>query len=292
MSLLPVINGTNEAVYNETFYRFKPNSGGEFGGTYEGIDSAIVALTNALVAFGYQVDYKKSKNAISSVAFSSSFSSTRGGSPTNPNIDYKDVWELVRNTVQKELLESDHPLIAAVTNIGDAGNLGNMDRLKQLFANPQLWDSTAADIFANTGDGAPSQAASVYLFNLFRSGVKTVEVKQPILRLTRTTNPLYDAPFNVDNIDTLLTTASMQSDSGVPSNFAIPLISLASQLVLKAFPGGVPSNLVQVRSDGLTLQFAWLKDLTSATIRGSERVSYIEEYKFGLYDVGLYGYAS
>lgn len=297
MALEPIINGSNGAVINKLQLRFNPFEGGEYGGTYEGPDAAIFPMNQILFNLGYSVDYLKDKSAISTLAYSATFTAVNGGIATNPNSDYQDTWELVRNTVQKEILESDHPLVYALVP-------DNLSQLQSVISNPnKIFDgatitaSNIEDAFTDTGvtkPGSPISSidAAIYLFTLYLSGVKTVEVKQPILRLTRTTNPLYDAPFNTSNIDTILTTSSMISDSGVPSNFAVPLASLATNLMAKAFPNGIPNPPVQVRSDALILEFAWLKDLVSSTKHGSKRIQFVLEYRFGLFDTKLYGFAS
>lgn len=282
-TLVPIINGWQGAQINEAFLTFKPFDGGSSGGTYEGLDNIIQELIPELILLGWAVDYKKSKSPISTVRFSAAFSSANGR-PTNPNADYIDTWELVRNTVQKELLESNHPLVSVCS-------ASNLTILKNIISGsgPDVWTGDPTTTFNN--NPSADYNAAVYLYALFQAGVTTTEVKQPILRLTRTTNPQYTTPFNVDNIDTLLTTQSMLNDSGVPNSFAIPLIALANQLVAKTFPNGTPNPPVQVRADGLNLEFAWLKDLTSSTKHGSQRIQFILEYKFGLWDQGLYGVA-
>ncbi len=197
---------------------------------------------------------------------------------------------MIRNTVQKEILESDHPKVALLTN-------NDMIVLKQAFANPSkllsyslvggvLTPGTTA-VTTPSFTSSPASAsfqAGTYLWNLFVSGVKSVEVKQPIIRLTRTANPLYSSPFNTANIDTILQTTTMISDSGLPSSFAVPVVSLATRLINKS--GGV--NPV-TRPDGLTLYFGWLKDLVGDHKHGRERIQFVLEYKFGLYDVTAYG---
>jgi len=106
-SPVPVkVNGTRNPILNESAFSFRPFSGGESGGTYEGADEHIQPLVAQLVSSGFAVEYKRSKNKISSVTFRAAFGSV-GGSAVNPNLDYVDTWEVIRNTTQKELLESD-----------------------------------------------------------------------------------------------------------------------------------------------------------------------------------------
>lgn len=281
----PVVNGFGGAQINESYLSFRPFSGGETGGTYEGLDSAIQPLIQTLFNLGYSVEYRKSKSPISTLIFRAAFQATGGGAPPTPNLDYKDTWELVRNTVQKELLESDHPYVSALSS--------DDFTLLKTYLNGQAAQGTTPTF---TGGGTPgtipgggwvpatSIAAANYLYQLFLAGVKTVPVKQPVIRLTRTTSPQYTAPFNTANIDTLLTTASMITDSGLPASFAIPAANLTTALIAKS--GG---TLAQARNDGLDLQFAWYKDLVSENKHGSERLQFILQYEFGLWDTKLYG---
>ena len=153
-----------------------------------------------------------------------------------------------------------------------------------MMANPSQFTDDPASYF-NTNPTWPDNVASaVYLWGLFLIGAKTVEVKQPIIRLTRTTNALYDAPFYTGNIDTVLTTASMVHDSGLPRNFAIPAIDLANSLMARS--GGL---VEQARADGLVLNFGWLKELVGCHKHGNQRIQYVLEYKFGLFDSKLNG---
>ncbi len=295
----PVINGINEEVINEQQISFKPFSGGEYGGTMEGPDAIIFPWVQRLYNFGFSVDYKHSKSPFSTLTYRATFSANGASAATNPNLDYQDTWEMVRNVVQKEILETGHPLVSELSS-------SDFDFLKSIFAGQQKIIPGTIESFFD-GSGTPgivpnggalwtpgtSIAAAVYLYQLWSAGVKTFPVKQPIVRLTRTTNPQYDAPFNMTNIDTVLTTSGMLLDSGIPSNFAINAVALAYQLMLAS--GTVwednQTGLVyqQPRTDGLLLHFGWLKELTSSNKHGDKRIQYVLEYQFGLWDQILYG---
>ena len=121
---------------------------------------------------------------------------------------------------------------------------------------------------------------------MFMAGIKSIEVKQPVLRVTRITNPLYDAPFDLDYVDRILTTSTMIYDSGVPSNFAIGLVSLATAISRRT---ALNVNGFASRPDYLGLKFGWLKDAPTSETVGTTKNQYTLEYKFGLYDVETYG---
>ena len=111
-----VINGLGGAWLNESTLTFRPFEGGSYGGTIEGVDAEIQPLIVQLSNYGYTVSYKKSKSPISTVTFSLAVNNiTNGGQPVNPSADFADTWEVIRNSVQKELLESDHPLVSALS---------------------------------------------------------------------------------------------------------------------------------------------------------------------------------
>jgi hypothetical protein len=301
------VNGSIAVQQNEIFFSYKPFSGGEKGGVLEGLDIYVEPLIQPLLDLGYAVDYKKSKDYTSTLRYSGAFASGQfqGGSitPTNPNADFKDTWELLRNTVQKDLLESGHPLVAALddTNLQELKNLIN--GTVKFIDNGSSFSATQA----NPAPGIdPSYDAAVYLWALYQSGVRSIEVKQPILRLTRTTNQLYDLAWSVANVDTLLSSQSMINDSGIPNTFAVPLISLASQIAAKTFTNPPYSsnnpnppivlqpftNANPLPQNILVLEYAWLKEIVSAVKHGSQRIQYQIEYKFGLWDTKIYGYAS
>ncbi len=284
----PIINGLGIAELNELQLTFTPFVGGQQGGTYEGPDANILPLISSLTAAGYSVEYHKSQSPISKLTFSAVFNSIGGGPPISPNTDYTDTWELVRNSVQKELLESDHPSVSILSSTDFAILKGIMAGTTPVVTGvpPAFTGGGTPGILPSGGSwmAADSIAAGNYLWALFQAGVKTVEVKQPILKLTRTTSPLYDATWAVNRTDTLFLTASMESDSGVPGTFAVPLVSLANQLMARS--GGL---VAQARNDGLNLQFGWLKNLTGSTKHGHQRIQYSIEYSFGLWDAELYG---
>lgn len=279
----PVVNGASFGLVNESVMTFRPFSGGETGGTFEGPDAVIQAKAVQLCNNGYSVNYKRSKSPISILTFSAAFNAGgNGGAPINPNNDYTDTWEVIRNTTQKELLESDHPLVSLL-------DATNFSELKAVINNPGLVYRTVGTgaidfgaIFTNTTPA--SYNAAVYLFNLFASGVKTIPVKQPILQLTRTTNPFYTAPFSVANVDTILSTPTMLADSGVPNDFAIPLLDLAATLEARA-----GNMIAREAAAGINLAFGWYKDLVGSNKHGQKRIVFTLRYEFGLFDQALYG---
>ena len=114
----------------------------------------------------------------------------------------------------------------------------------------------------------------------------SVEVKQPILRVTRVTNPLYDVPFDLDYVDSVLKTSTMISDSRVPSNFVIGISNLADACSKRTL---VTSVGYANRQDCLGFKFGWLKDAPTSETVGTSKNQYVLEYKFGLYDVETYG---
>jgi len=282
----PVINGSLAAFQCRETYSFTPNQGGTYGGKYEGPAAAILAKFNTLLGLGYHVVYECDASPIASVTFDTpNNSGGPGNPPTDPNADYTDNFQVLRNTVQKELLLSDHPIVKNL-------NTRNLSELKGFILNPADYDieldgdGTVDLNFATTGSNQPvSHNDAVYLWDLFQSGVRSVEVKQPILRVTRVTNPLYDAPFDLSRVDRVLTTATMISDSGVTSNFAIQLAELAAVFISRATYSGA----WLARNDVLLMNYGWLKDAVTSETFGTTKNQYVIEYKFGLYDWALYG---
>ena len=272
-----IFNGLGTAQLNELQLTFTPFVGGQQGGTYEGPDSTILPLISSLTAAGYSVQYHKSQSPISKITFSAAFNSIGGGAPISPNTDYTDTWELVRNSVQKELLESDHPYVSAL-------GTGNFQILKNLISGsgPETWSGDPTTTFNNYGTA--DYNAAVYLWGLHQAGVKTVEIKQPILKLTRTTSQLYTLAWAVNNSDAVMTTATMIADCGLPGTFAISMADLEARLIARS--GG---TIQQARQDGIILNFGWLKDFVGSTKHGQQRIQFNVTYAFGLYDFGCYG---
>ena len=281
------INGLNAAVQNRVTLTFTPGQGGESGGKWEGPYLKVLEKKDELILLGYAVQYECDSSPVATVTFKTPSSST-GTPPTNPNADYTDSFQVVRNTVQKELLMSDHPLVAGVTTAL------NLDELRKLMADPSsvTYDAnhlptqiTGTKTFSG-GSPTTSAAKACYLFDMFMSGVRSVEVHQPVVRVTRVTNPLYDAPFDLDYVDRVLATSTMIADSGLPANFAIGAAALATACSRRTLLNG---SSYAVRPDYLGLKFGWLKDAPTSETVGTTKNQYVLEYKFGLYDVETYG---
>ena len=272
-----MINGELTTLNSQSL-SFKPFEGGEAGGTYEGEKNTLYAMAATLLGLGYSVSYDFNQSPIGKLTFRSTFQSTNGGAPTNPNVDYKDTWELIRTSVHKEILESDHPVALLLNDV-------NLKELQKAFANPAKSIDVQFTLVTDLSKDVSSANAAVYFWEMFQNGVKTVEVKQPKLRLTRTTSHLYTAPFYTGNIDKVMTTATMKLDSGVPNNFAIPLVDLANSLK-RGTTVGLPDTVVR----GILISnYGWLKELIGCHKHGNQRIQYILEYTYGLWDDRLYG---
>jgi hypothetical protein len=280
------INGLNDAVQNRETITFTPGIGGEYGGRYEGPYLKVKTKMDQLIALGYAIQYECDASPIASLTFKTPNSS--GQAPTNPNADYVDSFQIIRNTIAKDLMSSEHPLLTGVL-----GN--NVNELKELIKGEKKATFNSTTLFCNeitgtktftSGRPTTSAAKAEYLFHLHRAGVTSVEVKQPILRVTRVTNPLYDVPFDLDYVDSVLKTSTMISDSKVPSNFVIGISNLADACSRRTL---VTSVGYANRQDCLGFKFGWLKDAPTSETVGTSKNQYVLEYKFGLYDVETYG---
>lgn len=281
------INGSNAAVQNREVITFTPNVGGEYGGKYEGPYLKVKEKMQELIQAGFAVQYECDQSPVATLTFKTP-SNGSGNAPVTPNADYVDNFQVLRNTTQKELLSSEHPLLAGLS-------IENLQQLKSLINNPDpiTYDayrvSTKITGVRTVSGHSPTSSATKaqYLLDLWLSGVRSVEVKQPVLRVTRVTNPLYDVPFDLTYVDRILTTPTMISDSGVPSNFAIGLVELAN--ALSARTTLVSGDTYAFREDYVASKFGWLKDAITSETVGTTKNQYVLEYKFGLYDVATYG---
>lgn len=286
---MSTINGTGAATQNRETITFTPGVGGEYGGRYEGRAADVKTMMDTLIQAGYRVTFEQDSSPIATCTFSSPNNSASPGTPpTSPNLDYTDNFQVIRNTSQKELLMSDHPLLAGLsaTNLSELTKIIKGEEKPALVASTYLSANITGTKTFSGGSPTTSAAKAEYLLDMWLSGVTSVEVKQPILRVTRVTNPLYDAPFNLIYVDRVLTTNTMIADSGVPSNFAIGLIQLADACARRT---GLNVSGYATRPDYLGLKFGWLKDAPTSETLGTSRNQYVLEYKFGLYDVETYG---
>jgi hypothetical protein len=271
------INGSGAATLNQQLISFTPFVGSEFGGRYEGPTDAVKAIVDILSLQGVAFNYECDASPIARVTFRANYNYVE---QSPPNFDYVDTWDLVRNTVQKELLESDHPMVEYLSAV-------NYQKLKYLIEHPELIQADDSSSAYFTVDGSEDEAN--YLYRLWTQGMKTVEVKQPIMRVTRTTNSLYDAPFSMDMVDKVLATGTMISDSLTPANFAIPMFQLVTAITKGRDYVKRPNTGVTIGTDYTISYYGWLKDMVSRSKSGSQRIQYVTDYKFGLWDYGIYG---
>lgn len=276
MSTYPKVNGTGDAQLTGRRNRFTVGVGVEYVETWVGLIDAIKDIEETYKLAGWSTESVTDRSPMATLTASIPTNPSGGGG--NPNSDFVDTWDVIRATTQKEILYSDHPLIGDL----DATNLAE---LKKYFANPASFDADQGFSALVAGTG-PSYDAATYLWALFQNGQKSVEVKQPILKVTRTMSPLYNSSWSLFGIDKIMTTATMIADSGAPNDYIVDLAALEEQITSKV---KFDNDGYQKRADVLKLKFGWKKDVSGLQRYGRTRQQISQDYQFGLWDTKALG---
>jgi hypothetical protein len=120
----------------------------------------------------------------------------------------------------------------------------------------------------------PSGCYSVLCLML--RGVRSHPVLAPCLRHTQTANSQYAIQASLTNVSKVLSTATLQSNEGVPSGLLFNLPTFSA-----------PPQYVESAGD---LQYGWYKDFPTVRQIAGMKWNIEQEWQYGLYSVKLYGY--
>lgn len=183
-----------------------------------------------------------------------------GGDDEQP----ENVWELDPNEVEKDLLEADFPF-------GTLGTISahNRSAIAYAIANPSLYEDAEPPFTGGNISGAIS------LYTLMKNGVRSFPVDASVIRHTQLVSNRYTVQASATNAGRILSTSSMYSLEGVPSEilFAVPTPPTVSQYI-------------ETAGD---LQYGWRKVRPGVRRLSYTRWQITTVWQFGLWTVKTYG---
>ena len=176
-----------------------------------------------------------------------------GGAVNDPNAALTDVWELQPNMVEKDFLDADITL----TNGMSADEIAKV--------------KTAVEKTGGVADPAWT-ASQKKAYALMMAGVKSISIFAPTLRRTRLVRRDYTVRDALTNVGNVIYTASLYTYESVPNTLLFNL----------------PTNSNPTRSDGITLQYGWLKKYPNITQVAGGKWQLVQEWQYNLWATDLY----
>lgn len=211
---------------------------------------------------------------------------TRGGNPNqgtgdgggdDVNEPLSDSWEMSSNLLEKDLLESDHGLMASLWTECPA--------LTSSFTPPktpaQVFTFYVENLkaFANNpttgGVAFFAPAASAFkLANLIVAGVKSTRIFQPTLRHNKIVSDKYSVQDALTNCGSIIKASSIAALEGIPTTILFNL----------------PDAYASARSDdfGALLKYGWFKKYPNVTELADDQWQISQEFEWGLWHENLY----
>ncbi len=198
-------------------------------------------------------------------SISVTYASFQAGGAAPGGAEIVDNWELLSNTVQKDIFHADVAIVNALTT-------AELDEVKKFIDTPPNKDGVTPP--QPTWTGGSNQEK---LYRLARAGVEHWEIDQPILRRSWIVPQGQSLVASYTNVRKLFTTDQLIASEGVPPDFVLPLNTITGQF------GDGPT-----RTDGVLLAYGWLKMMPTATLQSYLRKEVHAEWKFGLWPGDLY----
>lgn len=193
-----------------------------------------------------------------------------GGGGTEAPVD---LWEFVSGREQKDILEADVP-----SGITATLSQKNIELLRKLMQDPP--SGTASGVYnaesnpegsvaqSNFTDGSPTNAFTIY--NLMKAGVRSAIVQTPTLRHTQTVSNNWAIPAANTNVGRVISTASIVSLEGVPSNLLFNL------------PNAVPASFLTI-----SVGYGWLKHGPNVQQISGRKWQLVQEWEYGLWPIAI-----
>lgn len=186
-----------------------------------------------------------------------------GGDPEGqtPGDEVTDSWEMLPNRVDKDILESDVPIINTLTAT-------EIEAIQAAFRTPPKAGTPLTTTF-------PTNTANCKtVLDLLNSKVTSKGVDQPVLRHTWMVPPGVPFAPELTNVGLIYSAPSLYGLEGVPNDFLVPLASM---------PYG------PVNREGIALSYGWLKAWPIFRRAAWNRREVHSEFQFGLWSDVLYG---
>ena len=253
--------------------------------TYYGTQAQVNFSGSIYYNFGYDVKYTQG-NPWTMTATLNTEVGGDGISPiTGLSGSYNVLnWSYHYNTTPTELLAASPLIIPWITNIVQSDRV----LLQRIMNNPPIdgvviFNSTssvsntdATYQSVNWNGNSASIAACSTIWNMHTNGFKTIDVIQPVLRLSMIVPSGASLSFFNTNIYSVYTLATLITTLGIPSNWSgiMPM-------------GSDPSSTT---TQGIPFHFCWQKQPPSNVQNGST-ISIDQDFVYNLYPQNVYGTA-
>lgn len=184
-----------------------------------------------------------------------------GNNNPSPETSVVDTWELSANRVEKDVLSSD---ITSIQSLSQE----NLNILRD-FADGKLSFSDYPSTSPNFSGGSASAAAAIW--NLMKSGVKSVAVYAPVLRKNVTVPDGYSISAALGGVGSIWTTGAILAAEAIPSSVS----------------NNLPSSSI-VTTDAGTFRYAWLKSYPTISASVDGKIQASQEWEWGLWSTALY----
>ena len=190
----------------------------------------------------------------------------------DPDEPLNDVWELQPNFVEKDILETDLPLITytgAITVGGVGYNFFAMDGDDIKFVR-QAGEDTSVEFNKPVTSAAGASDNMWLAISLIRAGVKSISIAAPVIRHTLIVREDYSVKNALTNCGKVI--YDIEATESIPSTILFNL----------------PDTTVQARADGISMTRGWLKKFPTVTQVAGGKWQITQEWEYGLWSKDLY----
>lgn len=265
-----IINGSKEAVEQPRRYGYSSSRGAYFVRTWKGTKAAIEALIpNVASQF---LDYEVTEDVGPFATLTATVpNDTTGGGGAENEVPV-DKWSLEPNKAEKDILDTDLPLVRTVSS-------DNKNKIARLRLDPP--SSSASEdrpgitngVVTVTHFSGADAAAALGLWNIIKDRTESKIIYQPILKLERTVSINYSVAVATTNVGVVLSSSYLVENEHPPSNFLLAL-------------NGAPFN--QGLIVGSNFFWGWLKEYPTIANLPFNKVQISQQFQWGLWHVDVY----
>lgn len=269
-------------------WSYDPTKGYKTKRSYKGTGKDNLATTESeLKLYGWTYDVQLDLDTGADVMWT--ITATLGGdsssSPSSPagqdvTTPLSETWELSSNLLEKDLLESDAPLMVALWNEALAGNgwtheqdfTNRVTALKAFGENP-----TKEGLVIFTGFPVMLKIAKI-----LAAGGKSIHIFQPTLRHNRIVTSKYAVRDALINCGNIITAADIGSAENIPATL---LFNLPTGYHSARYLDNTGDEL------GRLLKYGWQKKFPNIGSRADGEWELSQEFEWGLWHTDLYTFA-
>lgn len=220
--------------------------------TYQGTRAEVASLQNFVIGLGGTFEIQESfSGAADKLVARYPYNTGQAEIPV-------DDWEIFANSVPKDILESDLPVITRLSD-DDKKLIIKYVENSDLNVSPALSTSEAIDLFLE-----------------MKAGLRDVEISQPTIRWTRTVSKNY--PLGVV-LPTIIPNRAIMSTSSMIGNLPIP----------QQVQDQMPNYSNPVYADGRIRFYGWKKEHATIRVGLHQKTQLVQEWVYGLWAGVAYG---